>query len=53
MLRQITSKDAMADVYLPHPHDMPIFTLLLSTNASVGQDPSGPASWQMDCQRQP
>lgn len=31
---------------------MPIFTLLLSTNASMCQDPSDPVSWQMkDCQR--
>lgn len=52
-LRQITPKDVMAYLYLPHPHDMPIFTLLLSTNASTCQDPSDPASWQMkDCQRQ-
>ena len=52
-LRQIIPKDVMAYLYLPRPHDMPIFTLLLSTNASTCQDPSDPASWQMkDCQRQ-
>lgn len=42
---QTSLEDVMTYLEPPRPHNMPIFTLLLSTSASTCQDPSGPASW--------